>query len=147
MAFTRKTGAKLAMCSRAAEYPWVSPVARPRIDCSPEPPRSEAFNPDYLRQHLRPLAAAEADAAVLAYQAYYGLDLRSRHPRLQARLGSMAVDGRRLAVQAWLLPEARGSLLLMQGATQDNWRHGIDKLRRPCGPRLNLTFRQVFPRS
>ncbi len=53
---------------------------------------SEAFNPDYLRQHLRPLAAAEADAAVLAYQAYYGLDLRSRHPRLQARLGSMAVD-------------------------------------------------------
>ncbi|HHW1624993.1 TPA: hypothetical protein ACUT48_005441 [Pseudomonas aeruginosa] len=74
---------------------------------------SEAFNPDYLRQHLRPLAAAEADAAVLAYQAYYGLDLRSRHPRLQARLGSMAVDGRRLAVQAWLLPEARGSLLLM----------------------------------
>lgn len=51
---------------------------------------SEAFNPDYLRQHLRPLAAAEADAAVLAYQAYYGLDLRSRHPRLQARLGSMA---------------------------------------------------------
>ncbi|HBP4154532.1 TPA: alpha/beta hydrolase, partial [Pseudomonas aeruginosa] len=52
------------MCSRAAEYPWVSPVARPRIDCSPEPPMSEAFNPDYLRQHLRPLAAAEADAAV-----------------------------------------------------------------------------------
>ncbi|QDR36788.1 alpha/beta hydrolase, partial [Pseudomonas aeruginosa] len=41
------------MCSRAAEYPWVSPVARPRIDCSPEPPMSEAFNPDYLRQHLR----------------------------------------------------------------------------------------------
>lgn len=37
---------------------------------------SEAFNPDYLRQHLRPLAAAEADAAVLAYQAYYGLDSR-----------------------------------------------------------------------
>ena len=34
---------------------------------------SEAFNPDYLRQHLRPLAAAEADAAVLAYQAYYCL--------------------------------------------------------------------------
>lgn len=27
---------------------------------------SEAFNPDYLRQHLRPLAAAEADAAIRA---------------------------------------------------------------------------------
>ncbi|MCO1852040.1 alpha/beta hydrolase, partial [Pseudomonas aeruginosa] len=116
------------MCSRAAEYPWVSPVARPRIDCSPEPPMSEAFNPDYLRQHLRPLAAAEADAAVLAYQAYYGLDLRSRHPRLQARLGSMAVDGRRLAVQAWLLPEARGSLLLMHGYYDHMglYRHVVD---------------------
>ncbi|RPY39931.1 alpha/beta hydrolase [Pseudomonas aeruginosa] len=116
------------MCSRAAEYPWVSPVARPRIDCNPEPPMSEAFNPDYLRQHLRPLAAAEADAAVLAYQAYYGLDLRSRHPRLQARLGSMAVDGRRLAVQAWLLPEARGSLLLMHGYYDHMglYRHVVD---------------------
>jgi len=89
---------------------------------------SEAFNPDYLRQHLRPLAAAEADAAVLAYQAYYGLDLRSRHPRLQARLGSMAVDGRRLAVQAWLLPEARGSLLLMHGYYDHMglYRHVVD---------------------
>lgn len=89
---------------------------------------SEAFNPDYLRQHLRPLAAAEADAAVLAYQAYYDLDLRSRHPRLQARLGSMAVDGRRLAVQAWLLPEARGSLLLMHGYYDHMglYRHVVD---------------------
>lgn len=36
-----------------------------------------------------------------------------------------------------------GSLLLMKGATQHNWKHGINKLNRPCGPRVNLTFRQV----
>jgi alkylated DNA repair dioxygenase AlkB len=36
-----------------------------------------------------------------------------------------------------------GSLLLMQGATQRNWKHGIAKERRPRGPRVNLTFRQI----
>lgn len=36
-----------------------------------------------------------------------------------------------------------GSLLLMQGDTQRNWRHGINAERRPCGARVNLTFRQV----
>lgn len=36
-----------------------------------------------------------------------------------------------------------GSLLLMKGATQHHWKHGINKLSRPCGPRVNLTFRHV----
>ena len=38
-----------------------------------------------------------------------------------------------------------GSLLLMRGDTQKNWKHGIRKLTRHCGPRLNLTFRWVYP--
>jgi alkylated DNA repair dioxygenase AlkB len=38
-----------------------------------------------------------------------------------------------------------GSLLLMAGATQRNWKHGISRTRRACGPRVNLTFRQVMP--
>lgn len=36
-----------------------------------------------------------------------------------------------------------GSLLVMSGATQSNWHHGINKLTRPCGPRVNLTFRRI----
>lgn len=40
-----------------------------------------------------------------------------------------------------------GSLLLMKGVTQQHWKHGIDKLDRPCGPRVNLTFRRIYPRS
>ncbi|MBC7859770.1 MAG: alpha-ketoglutarate-dependent dioxygenase AlkB [Burkholderiaceae bacterium] len=36
-----------------------------------------------------------------------------------------------------------GNLLLMAGKTQQNWRHGIAKTRRPCGPRVNLTFRNI----
>lgn len=39
-----------------------------------------------------------------------------------------------------------GSLLLMQGPTQHYWKHGINKLSRPCGPRVNLTFRRVAAR-
>ncbi len=41
------------------------------------------------------------------------------------------------------VPLPDGSVLLMRGATQDNWKHGIRKLARSCGPRLNLTFRMV----
>lgn len=36
-----------------------------------------------------------------------------------------------------------GSLLLMRGDTQQYWRHGINKERHPCGPRVNLTFRAI----
>jgi alkylated DNA repair dioxygenase AlkB len=36
-----------------------------------------------------------------------------------------------------------GSMLLMAGATQANWSHGINKETRPKGPRLNLTFRYI----
>ncbi|WP_324096714.1 alpha-ketoglutarate-dependent dioxygenase AlkB family protein [Candidatus Binatus sp.] len=38
---------------------------------------------------------------------------------------------------------ASGSLLLMKGETQRYWKHGILKETRPCGPRVNLTFRRI----
>jgi len=48
-------------------------------------------------------------------------------------------------LKTFKLPLAAGSLLLMQGDTQQYWRHGINKLRRPCGARINLTFRKIIP--
>lgn len=36
-----------------------------------------------------------------------------------------------------------GNLLVMAGATQRNWLHGINKQTRPCGPRVSLTFRKI----
>jgi alkylated DNA repair dioxygenase AlkB len=45
------------------------------------------------------------------------------------------------------LPLASGSLLLMKGDTQRYWKHGIEKETRRCGPRINLTFRQIIARS
>lgn len=43
------------------------------------------------------------------------------------------------------LPLNHGSLLIMAGATQQNWQHGIAKLKRPTGGRINLTFRRILP--
>ncbi|MEZ5501847.1 MAG: alpha-ketoglutarate-dependent dioxygenase AlkB [Halioglobus sp.] len=41
------------------------------------------------------------------------------------------------------IPLTSGSLLLMTGATQANWKHGIPKQSKHCGPRVNLTFRKI----
>ena len=41
------------------------------------------------------------------------------------------------------IPLGNGSLLVMAGQTQANWRHGINKSRRFCAPRVNLTFRNI----
>lgn len=37
-----------------------------------------------------------------------------------------------------------GSLLLMAGTLQSHWLHGINKESKPCGPRINLTFRNIL---
>lgn len=43
-----------------------------------------------------------------------------------------------------VIPLEHGSLLLMSGRTQEVSRHGIPKSRRPCNPRINLTFRRTL---
>ena len=39
---------------------------------------------------------------------------------------------------------AHGSLLLMAGATQQNYRHALPKTRKAVGERINLTFRRIL---
>lgn len=41
------------------------------------------------------------------------------------------------------LPLAPGSLLVMSGATQSNYRHDLPKTARVASPRINLTFRYI----
>ena len=36
-----------------------------------------------------------------------------------------------------------GSVLIMRGRTQDNWKHALPRTRKPVGPRINLTFRYI----
>lgn len=40
-----------------------------------------------------------------------------------------------------------GSLLLMRGDTQANYRHALPRTARPVGARINLTFREILGRS
>ena len=44
-----------------------------------------------------------------------------------------------------VLPNA--SVLRMRGETQRHWKHGIRKVARDCGPRINLTFRWIYSRE
>lgn len=41
------------------------------------------------------------------------------------------------------IPLDDSSILVMRGATQHHWVHGIKKETRPKGPRVNLTFRRI----
>ncbi|MGH8516481.1 MAG: alpha-ketoglutarate-dependent dioxygenase AlkB family protein [Panacagrimonas sp.] len=60
----------------------------------------------------------------------------------QPRKGRAAGGG-----AAFRLALASGSLLLMAGDTQRNWKHGVERERTPCGPRINLTFRRICAHS
>ena len=53
-------------------------------------------------------------------------------------LRSRADHARRFALD---LPG--GSLLLMEPPLQAHWQHALPRTRRPCGPRLNLTWRRI----
>ena len=49
----------------------------------------------------------------------------------------------RASKQTLRLALTDGCLLLMAGALQHHWQHGINKLTKPAGPRVNLTFRSI----
>lgn len=48
------------------------------------------------------------------------------------------------SVRSLRLLLASGSLLVMSGTTQNNWKHGLPKRKDECGPRVNLTFRRIL---
>lgn len=43
------------------------------------------------------------------------------------------------------VPLSHGTLLLMEGATQDDWQHRVAREYHDRGPRINLTFRTIHP--
>ena len=45
------------------------------------------------------------------------------------------------------IPLESGSLLVMAGATQANWKHEVPRESVPCGARINLTFRHVYSQA
>lgn len=43
------------------------------------------------------------------------------------------------------VPLSHGTLLIMEGATQDDWQHQVAREYHDRGPRINLTFRTIHP--
>ncbi len=76
----------------------------------------------------------ELGAAPLIASVSFGAE---RTLRLRRRDGAAAVPG--AASAGVTLPH--GSLLVMGEGFQACWQHSLAKTRRPCGPRVNLTFR------
>jgi alkylated DNA repair dioxygenase AlkB len=112
-----------------------------------------------LRARIEALAAATFNSVLLNYYRDHN-DSMGLHSDDEAELGrnptiaSLSLGEPRTLVlkhksRKDLMPIRlelqSGSLLLMQGETQHHWKHGINKLRRPCGPRVNLTFRRIRP--
>uniref|UniRef100_W5LZ45 Alpha-ketoglutarate-dependent dioxygenase alkB homolog 3 n=2 Tax=Lepisosteus oculatus TaxID=7918 RepID=W5LZ45_LEPOC len=48
-------------------------------------------------------------------------------------------------VERLRVPLAHGTLLLMEGAVQEDWQHRVPKEYHDRGARINLTFRTVYP--
>ncbi|KAL2093561.1 hypothetical protein ACEWY4_010873 [Coilia grayii] len=48
-------------------------------------------------------------------------------------------------VERLRIPLSHGSLLMMEGCTQDDWQHQVAKEYHDRGPRINLTFRTIHP--
>ncbi|HEY0685226.1 MAG TPA: alpha-ketoglutarate-dependent dioxygenase AlkB [Steroidobacter sp.] len=114
-----------------------------------------------LRNHVEALAGATFNSVLLNYYRDHR-DSMGMHSDDEPELGtnpiiaSVSLGAQRTLVlkhkhkkelKSVLLPLDHGSLLLMKGATQHNWKHGINKVSQPCGPRVNLTFRRIFSRG
>ena len=112
-----------------------------------------------LRERIAALVGAEFNSVLLNYYRDHR-DSMGLHADDEAELGpkpviaSLSLGAERVLyfhhkrernTPGVDIPLPDGSVLLMRGATQQNWKHGIRKLTRPCGPRLNLTFRLVRP--
>jgi alkylated DNA repair dioxygenase AlkB len=114
-----------------------------------------------LRDRMEQLAGARFNSVLLNYYRDHR-DSMGLHADDEPELGEQPVIAslslgeervlyfrhkRERGVRGLDLPLPDGSVLLMRGETQANWKHGMRKLSRPCGPRVNLTFRWVYSRQ
>ena len=87
------------------------------------------FDPDHLRESLRPLVDAQplcAEARV--YQRFYGLDLAARKVPAVSRLGRLEVDGFEVVAQVWWPPVPVATMFMFHGFYDHRglYRHVVD---------------------
>jgi alkylated DNA repair dioxygenase AlkB len=145
-------------------------VDSPRLSCWIGDPGASyrysgaLFEPHPWPASLAALRAAVEEAAgarfdsVLANRYRSGSDAMGWHSDDEPELGPQPVIAsvslgatRRFVLKAHTGDERlalelpHGSLLVMRGDTQRNYRHALPRTARPVGERVNLTFRQVGP--
>ena len=54
---------------------------------------------------------------------------------------------RRDPARKLVLELPHGSLLVMRGDSQKDWRHALPRTAKSVGPRINLTFRRIVPKD
>ncbi|HEY6529136.1 MAG TPA: alpha-ketoglutarate-dependent dioxygenase AlkB [Cellvibrionaceae bacterium] len=110
-----------------------------------------------IKQTVQALCATQFNSALLNYYRDNN-DRIALHSDNEKELGAQPVIAslsfgaqrtlifkKRAGGSRYTIPLQGGSLLLMQGDTQKNWLHGIEKGKHACGPRVNITFRKIFP--
>lgn len=74
------------------------------------------FDPDHLRESLRPLVDAQPlSAEARVYQRFYGLDLAARKTPVISRLGRFEVDGFEVVSQVWWPAKPVATLFMFHG--------------------------------
>ncbi len=121
--------------------PWSSLLAT--IKAAVETATAHRFNSvllNYYRDHRDSMGFHSDDEPELGPQpAIASLSFgAARHFSLKHQ------SDKRIPTRKLLLED--GNLLLMAGDMQKNWLHGINKQTQACGARINLTFRQIYPR-
>ena len=144
--------------------------ASPRLSCwIGDPDASYRYSGTRFEPHpwspvldpVRKRLAAELGIgfnSVLANRYRDGRDAMGWHSDNEAELGpapviaSLSLGATRRFVLKHRVDPARklaielphGSLLVMAGATQQHYRHGLPRTARPVGERINLTFRRIL---
>ncbi len=109
-----------------------------------------------LRERLR-CETGHAFNSVLANLYRHGRDSMGWHSDDEPELGERPVIAslslgatrrfvlrhRRDPSRKRVLELPHGSLLLMRGDSQVDWRHALPRTAKPVGPRINLTFRRI----
>jgi alkylated DNA repair dioxygenase AlkB len=110
-----------------------------------------------IKQTVQALCNAQFNSALLNYYRDNN-DRIALHSDNEKELGEQPVIAslsfgaqrtlifkKRTGGSRYKIPLHGGSLLLMQGDTQKNWLHGIEKEKNTCGARVNITFRTIHP--
>ncbi|ROM47737.1 alpha/beta hydrolase [Pseudomonas poae] len=88
-----------------------------------------SFDPDHLRESLRPLVDAQPlSVEARVYQRFYGLDLPARKVPVASRLGRFEVEGFQVVAQVWWPVQPVATMFMFHGFYDHMglYRHVVD---------------------